>query len=678
MSLTPILFEDIQPDFNLNWLVRDLLGVGDLSVIYGPPGSGKAQPLDELVLTPDGWEYMGNIKVGDFVVSSTGFPTRVLAVHPQASKEEWVVSFSNGSRVRACGDHLWKVYKKGAVAQVVTTKELANKPHTSYWNIPLCGAINYAPNRNPLPLDPYLLGALLGDGGMTAYAGFSGKDEEIINEVRRRLPAGHEMPQYAGHSYRIVAPRGQPNHVWTALRLLGLAGKRSEAKFIPDEYMRACPADRLLLLQGLMDTDGWGHSKHKTAIVWFANSSRRLVEQVRELVMSLGGIANQIKTKQTAGLPSHTLYFRLNDGANPFLLPRKAACVSPSRNSNLRVIGAEKTGRVVEMQCITVEAPDNLYITRDFIVTHNSFLALDLSLHIALGWSWWGREVEPGGVLYISCEGGRRVAYRIEAFRQHHKLEGKSAPFGLIPSTVNLLNPNAHLDSLIQEVDIFQQRTGAPVRLIVFDTLARTMVGGDENSSKDMSTTIANVNLFQERIGTASMLIHHTGKDVDRGQRGHSSLLGAIETSVRVTQNKATGVVTATVDKQKDGEEGDNFYYKLPPRIIGRDNKGWDVRSCIVEPVIEEQEVSAAEVAGDMEATVAGIFNRRMAIEGDGKSMPLEAFRRHIPLRGQDVVLKNPESMRKSAYRFIKKAEEQAYIAVIDNRVFPGPALGST
>jgi len=575
------------------YAIKGLLQRGSYAVAYGPPGQGKAQPLDEPVLTPDGWRPMGSIKPGDYVVGSAGLPVRVDAVYPQGDKDEWEVEFENGAVVRCCGEHLWTVYKTGALPQTITTEALAEKPHKTRWHVPLVRPISYTPSGNPLPLDPYLLGALLGDGGITHYVGFSSSDAEILAEIRQRLPAGHSLhnkPGNNGYDYQITSPRGQPNQVWNALRLLGLAGRTSPEKEVPAEYMTASPAERLLLLQGLMDTDGWPQGGR---IARFSSSSRKLTEQLRELVGSLGGVANPIYTKQTTGLPSHGVAFSLPAGVAAFRLTRKAARVTSGRGSALAVAAVRRTGRAVPMQCIAVASTDHLYVTTGFILTHNTFVALDWSYHVAAGRSWHDRKVHGGPVLYLAYEGGGGLRARARALQERY---GRAEVPLYIDDTPYNLRDREGRKALGAALATLPAK---PV-LVIIDTFAHALCGGDENSAQDVSAFNAGVQALIAHTGACVLVIHHPGKS--GSLRGSTALLGAVDTEIRIEG----GLIAA--EKQRDIELGERIGFRLRPVPVGLDDDGDIVHSCVVEPMRAPKPVDESGLKEG--SIVTTIYNR--------------------------------------------------------------------
>jgi superfamily II DNA or RNA helicase len=232
-----------------------------------------------------------------------------------------------------------------------------------------------------LPLDPYLLGCLIGDGGLSRTSvNFSSGDAELVDAVASAAPAGVGV-RYTGYGvdYRLTtSPQFAPNPVTDALRRLGLMGKRSEGKFIPEEYLFASVEQRVALLQGLLDTDG--HVRPRDNNVEFSTVSRRLAEGVRALVESFGGTA-RVREKPTARQPSYRMSIALPPDVAPFRLSRKASVYRPrSKYQPTRaIVSIERVGRE-PAQCIAVDAPDRLYVTERFVVTHNTVQALAVLL----------------------------------------------------------------------------------------------------------------------------------------------------------------------------------------------------------------------------------------------------------------------------------------------------------
>ena len=206
-----------------------------------------------------------------------------------------------------------------------------------------------------------------------------------------------------------------------------------------------------------------------------------------------------------------------------------------------------------------------------------TFTALDMAEHIAHGWSWRGRKVRGGPVCYIAAEGGLGLEERLIAFRQHHDVDQADVPLYIIPASIDLCSADSDALTLIDEI----QRLGR-VQLVIIDTLARALAGGDENGPQDMGAFVGNCDRIREATGAAVLAIHHSGKDQSRGGRGHSSLKAAVDTEMLVENTDS--LVTVTTTKQRDYRSGDTFTFKLESVEIGTDADGDPITSCALIP----------------------------------------------------------------------------------------------
>lgn len=215
-----------------------------------------------------------------------------------------------------------------------------------------------------------------------------------------------------------------------------------------------------------------------------------------------------------------------------------------------------------------------------------SFFCLDLCFHIALGWDWRSRKIRKRGcVVYIAAEGGHGFTNRVAALKLHHGLnEDADIPLAVLPTMVDLLDPAADTPRIVEMVREVEQETGLPVVLVVVDTLSRAMAGGDENGPKDMTGFVANIDRIRA-VAPHCMIIHHTGKDVAKGARGHSSLRAATDTEIELLPTGNGKECTATITKQRDMEGGDIFLFTLLSIQIGVDDDGDPVASAVVEHI---------------------------------------------------------------------------------------------
>ncbi len=207
-----------------------------------------------------------------------------------------------------------------------------------------------------------------------------------------------------------------------------------------------------------------------------------------------------------------------------------------------------------------------------------SVLAEDLGLHVAAGRKWHGRDVKQGAVLLVALERRKLVERRAIAFRNKHKLT--ALPFAVMGGVCDFRDPRV-AEWLAEVVGEVEEATEQPVVLIIVDTLSRALCGGDENSPKDMGAIVNATSILQERTKAHVMWVHHMPLDGGERMRGHGALVGALDTTVHVTQ--AATVRTATVVKANDSEEGERIAFTLESIVIGRDESG-DTTAPVVIP----------------------------------------------------------------------------------------------
>jgi replicative DNA helicase len=372
----------------------------DLVIIAARPSMGKAQPLDAKVLTTRGWKTMREIGAGDDLASIDGRPSTVLGIYPQGVKQVYRVSFSDGRSTECCGEHLWRVYYRGWDGpKVLSTEEVASllerKRYQKRLWIDLCsGEFGH---DDPLPIDPRVLGILIGEGDFAALR-FSTSSSDVLSH-KMSAPSPQLAINHAGkYDYRIVQAEEHrragrygvwPNPLAEELKRLGLWGRRSESKFIPELYKTANREARLALLRGLLDADGWAE---RFGSVRFSTSSERLADDVVELARSLGAWATK-KTKRPVytylgqrkrGQSSFIINIAHPDPQSLFTLPEKRARVSGGRlRRKMPTFAAIEPTRQAEARCIAVTHPSQLYITDNYVVTHNTALALNMAQYAA-------------------------------------------------------------------------------------------------------------------------------------------------------------------------------------------------------------------------------------------------------------------------------------------------------
>lgn len=361
----------------------------------GGAGSGKMIPIDNLVLTQQGWVKNGDLKRGSLVIDPrTGRSIEVLHAHDFQKVDTYRISFDDFSYCDCCIDHLW-AYKCASEITKIQTSNKKNKLLKDEWLdgykvadvkklielikknkllIPVSRAVQFTkPYRNKkhtLPIDPYILGLMLGDGHIKK------KGEVIIttidDEIIKSLSNVYDAYVTVKRNTKVSSVRLRDINKKDIIRL-GLSGKISNNKFIPKEYLLAPLEDRYQLIRGLIDTDGYvddrGHISYCTV-------SKELALNVQELARSLGCLV-----KITSRIPKFThkgaynVWIKPHEPEHFSSLSRKKVRLKRLQNQpTKRIVSIEKLDYQTVMRCITVNSIDGLYITNDYTVTHNSIL----------------------------------------------------------------------------------------------------------------------------------------------------------------------------------------------------------------------------------------------------------------------------------------------------------------
>jgi len=367
-------FELPSPEFHYE--LRDLMSSERRLAIEAPRGYAKAQSLDSNVLTLNGWKRFGDIKVGDKVIGSDGKPTKVIELHPIGEMELYKVTTRDGRSALCNKEHLWSVQiPQNTKSQKLVTRTLEEL--IAYYGRPRLDRRTgkvftenkvYIPTVAPIEfeekeflIDPYTLGAWLGDGN-SAGGRFTTADEEIVEYFPYEVTKHKEK-----YNYGILGLQGQ-------LRQLELINN----KHIPEEYLFGSIEQREALLQGLIDTDG---TIPKNGIqVFFCQKNEILTDDVIALVRSLGGTATKGEQltrfdKNSEYKHSYRLSIRLPKEIKPARLKRKINRWKGSKKTRSAIVSILKD-RTDWGRCITVENEDGLYITDDYLVTHNSTLCV--------------------------------------------------------------------------------------------------------------------------------------------------------------------------------------------------------------------------------------------------------------------------------------------------------------
>jgi hypothetical protein len=289
--------------------------------------------------------------------------------------------------------------------------------------------------------------------------------------------------------------------------------------------------------------------------------------------------------------------------------------------------------------------------------TGKSFLALDISIAIATGCAWMGLATKRGKVLYAAGEGVSGLRNRRTALVKARGIENVPLAFLTVA-----LNTPREVETFLLVLEQFERMYGAPPALLILDTLARYFGDGDENQAQHMGLFLSTIDQLRRKYPNMHvMIVHHAGKDSTKGMRGSSALKGALDTAILCTKSKTkTGETRylAIVEKQKDGQEGLTFPFRLRPIEVGLDEEGKPITSCVVEP---DREVLATRAALTEPQGVAVSILRELARTDAimNSEIDYKAYRdRFCQLRGD-----NDQKVRKAA-RFAIEHLRDRYGAV--------------
>lgn len=355
-------------------------------MIFGQEGVGKAQPLTAKVLTPCGWTTIGSLKVGDEITGQDGLPHRVIGVYPRGKKEIFKVTCRDGATTECCDEHLWFTQTRterdhgiaGAVRNLKTIR--ATLRYGTHFNhaIPRVNPVEFSVNP-ALPIDPWLLGIYLAEGNSDTSAVIVNPEKDVQRRIGESL-SENDMAVFYDKAVRIRKKSFGSNSsdFLAALRKFGLDQKISDSKFIPECYLLASIEDRTELLRGLIDGDGF---VVKPGSIEICTASPQLAKDIIFLARSLGGSAKVTvrdgryvdkNHKMHHVKPSHRIYLSFTNGLIPVASEKHSAkWKKPEWMIRNTIRSVESIGEK-ECVCIMVDAPDELYVTDDFIVTHNS------------------------------------------------------------------------------------------------------------------------------------------------------------------------------------------------------------------------------------------------------------------------------------------------------------------
>lgn len=432
----------------------------------------KAQPLDSKILTPNGFKRMGDMKIGDVIYGEDGNLHKVVGVYPQGEKDVYKVTFNDGTSTHCCGEHLWtvqhlydrqymlsndkpedynyqilrleKILSNGIKIKGKTSKSGSNK-----YYVPINKAINFESNKMLL-LNPYLLGVLIGDGGIVSTVSFTSEDNDLVTKVEsivseydcKLVNDSNDVNVWFIRKNTDIRDTTIPNPIKEILKELGLYGHRSFEKFIPKDYLFSSVNERVELLRGLIDTDGFVkgiQSYH------YVTTSSQLSKDVAFLSRSLG--CTVVEHERSSYYKNdngekidcrnkYELHINTPDTLIPFSTNRRFEQYICSLNKQRQRKGhfLKKSIDSVEFignkecQCIRTDNPTGLYVTDDFIITHNT----DLDY-----WKWLGVDIDNLLICKpIGVSGEDLLQLQFELMNEGVQFLGLDSVASLVPNAV--------------------------------------------------------------------------------------------------------------------------------------------------------------------------------------------------------------------------------------------------
>lgn len=404
---------------NLNPLSYNIMLLGESKV-------GKEQPVSEPVLTEDGWKPMGEITIGTKVFGEDGNLYNVTGVYPQGIKDVYEITFRDGTKTRCGLEHLWTVVSKKQrennrkynrnnfmvlplkdILKDYKYKDSATGTAIHKYSIPINKPIKFQ-NKCNLEINPYALGLLLGDGGFTgSVITFTNSENELFESLEytlKDLDIYLTIRNFDNHKQANLCSHGSINKLRAKIDEYGLLLCNSREKFIPKEYLYSSVKDRALLLSGIINTDGSVVNKNISVTTY----SYQLAKDVTELARSLGFVATfheYDRTEDDNNIPE--IEYHVNIISSDYSILK----LSQKHLNRLQDKEVEYVKTIVdikligkeESQCIMVDNPNHLYITNDYIVTHNTTLIKEVCEQL----------VGDEGYMFLEC-GQERGADAIE------------------------------------------------------------------------------------------------------------------------------------------------------------------------------------------------------------------------------------------------------------------------
>jgi len=446
----------------------------DIVFCNSKAGTGKAQPTDTIIPTPAGNVRLGDIRVGDSVFDADGNPTTVLGVFNQGMQEAFRVTFNDGRSTICAKEHLWTYfgYSNNLVTETLESmmqRSVIVGSRGARYSIPACGAVQYKEQEQKV--DPYVMGVFLGDGSCSCkYLSLSSEDEELVGSVAKIL----------GYTYKKNTDK---NYTWSfydngrLVKTEDVFGDYPEVmatcdlKRIPYEYIYASEEQRYSLLQGLFDTDGCIVVAENRFNVRYTSVNKQMIVDLLQIIYSLGfsgRITEDFREQYSGGVCYNTNIrvpnsikhnlFRLHRKKDIALMAHKTDSVR--KYDRLAIRDIEDLGYECEMVCIYVDNDKHLYLTNDYIVTHNTTITTGVA-NLLVKYGFFDN------IVYVMCPYGEKTQGWLPG-----SIEEKSAvyfePFYQALVTCNV-NPYTALNNGSME----NQKNGTGYITCITDTFLR-------------------------------------------------------------------------------------------------------------------------------------------------------------------------------------------------------------
>ena len=474
-----------------SWIDNDNLP--NALIFYGKSGTGKALKNGTKVLTSGGYKPIEELTLNDLVASNDGKFYKLNGIYPQGIKSCYKITLNHGNTIYASGDHIWTISRDyGKTYHDETTEEILSKGYA--YTEPKTGWVHHEvvlppvqplelPEQN-LPIDPYLLGCLIGDGSLSNNFGFSTEDQFIIDKLNAILRRDwnmelrkHSTSQHSDWTICFIDSaegRRLPKikNYRTLSQTLSDLGMRvsAEYKHIPKQYLQGSIEQRRALLAGLMDTDGY---VEKSGSSDFTSVSRQLVQDVKYLAESLGIVTRvrydipnwySVKGVRYPAKPAHTVMFYTKQVL--CTLPRKVERENNKRNrkvdNDMRIHAIERV-EDAECTCISIQSPNHLFIAENRIPTHNTTLARMLGLLAN------AEVIELDAASHNSVDDARQInelAGRLSLTGRHKRFlideahQLSTAAFNVLLKNIEEPNPKVHFIFCMSEDSLVETERG--------------------------------------------------------------------------------------------------------------------------------------------------------------------------------------------------------------------------